>query len=159
MSFDPAHLSAFERDLWSTMKRHGHAVMGVFGSDDGEPPFAYTVGLSLRDEHGYELAVSGLPHDVMGHILNNLASHLKSLYTNTGVRPAEGMLVDRILADGYPIRLHAADPDGPFDLAARLTEVRAPVWQAVWPDKQHRFPGEPGYALGDAQQDFGQAGF
>lgn len=158
MSWDPASLSAYEQGLWSTMKRHGHAVMGVFESDEGEPPYAYTVGLSLKDEHGYELVVSGLSQDTMGAILNDLARYLKSLYTSTGTRPTEGMLVDRILARGYRVRLHAADPDGPFDFAERLTQTRAPMWQVVWPDKEHRFPGEPGYALGDAQQDFGVVG-
>ncbi|HEY3868755.1 MAG TPA: DUF4262 domain-containing protein [Actinocrinis sp.] len=166
MSFDPASLNAFEQDLWSTMKRHGHAIMGVFGPDgdddeddeeeegDGGPPYAYTVGLSLRDEHGYELVVSGLSLNTMGKILNHLAEHLKSMYASTGARPVEGMEIDHILGGGYPIRLHAADPDGPFGMAVRLTEKHAPMWQAVWPDKQSRFPGEPGYSLGDAQQDF-----
>jgi hypothetical protein len=103
------------------------------------------VGLSTQDEYGYELAVSGLPVEVGPPVLNGLAAAVKE----RGIVPAEGLTVQ---GEGSPLRLHAADPDWPFVMIGHLTGFRSPVWQAVWPDVGHRFPGEPGCALTSRDQ-------
>jgi hypothetical protein len=126
------------RDL---IARHGHLVQG-YGTDT---PVAYTVGLC--EARGYELAISGLPQQTAMVVLNRLANVI------AGREPREGVRVDDALADGYALRLRQvirAEYD--FGLIEQLYGRPYPIWQALWPDVEGRFPSDPECTLtADAQ--------
>jgi hypothetical protein len=119
----------------------GYAVPHIVPDpDSAQPPYTYTAGLHIT--HGYELAFSGLP-DIASDVLGLLAEAL----AERGTTPADGLTVAGLLHDGYSIRLR------PISNPARFTVVRAlfpdlpappAIWQALWPDPGHRFPGDTG---------------
>ncbi|KUN58908.1 hypothetical protein AQJ46_42305 [Streptomyces canus] len=117
----------------------GYAVPHIFPvPDSGQPPYAYTVGLHVT--HGYELAFSGLPgiaSDVLGLLAEALAER--------GTTPAEGLAVDGLLHDGYSIRLRPVSDSARFPVIGALfpdLPALPAIWQALWPDPGHRFPGD-----------------
>lgn len=123
-----------------TIGEHGHMVQGV-GADDDAPTFAYTVGLTASDAHGYELAVSGLDMRTARNVLNSAADALR------GTKPSEGLLVERVLV-GYVVRLRKAGRDTTqFGTVRRLYGSVGTVWQVEYPDSKGRFPNERGYDL------------
>ncbi|MCD9904559.1 DUF4262 domain-containing protein [Streptomyces sp. MT29] len=120
---------------------HSHDVLWIFDPAGGDPPFAYTVGLAVRPGAEYELACTGLPAELSCQVL---ASAVEQLHAD-GLDPAAGLVLDEVLEDVYTVRLHAvADTSKMRSIPAEFGE-RPPVWQVVWPDVMHRFPGEPGF--------------
>lgn len=121
---------------------HGWAVQGV-GAGDGEPAFAYTVG--LVDQGRPELVMFGLPMNVMHVLLNDLAA---------SDLPAPGSLVHEVA--NMPLRLDVVDPARSSEfltVAAAHARGTVDAVQVVWPDREGRFPGDPGFdvELGKAQ--------
>ena len=120
---------------------HGHMVQYVGGDADGTPSFAYTVGLSASDAHGYELALSGLDGDTARNVLNAAADVLRD------ATPSEGLLLERVLV-GYVVRLRRAGRDvTKFGVVRRLYGNIDTVWQVEYPDPDGLFPGDDGYSL------------
>ncbi|MEU0110669.1 DUF4262 domain-containing protein [Streptomyces sp. NPDC006251] len=120
----------------------GYAVPRI-GPDPetGQPPYAYTAGLHVT--HGYELAISGLEPEVASEVVDLLATTL----LERGTTPAEGVAVDGLLHGGYSLRLRpVGDPARFRIIAALFPELPAlpAIWQALWPDAGHRFPGDVG---------------
>jgi hypothetical protein len=139
----------FTKKCLEIIERAGHYTQYVGGdADTGAPPFAYTVGLSSQDSHGYELAVSGLGPTAADAVLRQLVEVLD----RDALHPAEGLEVAGALAEGYTVRLRTSSTAGVFGMIDQLVGERSTVWQAVWPDKDRRFPGEPGCALSPAAQ-------
>jgi hypothetical protein len=131
------------------IERAGHYTQFVGGDPaSGAPPFAYTVGLSSQESHGYELAVSGLGRAAADAVLRQLMAVLG----RDELIPAEGLEVAGALAEGYAVRLRSASTEGPFGMIDQLLGERSTVWQAVWPDQDRRFPGEPGCTLSPGAQ-------
>lgn len=129
--------------------RNGHMVQYVFDPDGaGTPPFGYTVGLSTHDRD-YELVVSGLPYKGAADVLNQAAEALKE----RGVSPSAGLVLQDALGEVFPFKLREAHAAGPYPMIDQITGSRCTVWQVLWPDPQHRFPDDEGYAY-SAQQDF-----
>jgi hypothetical protein len=123
---------------------HGHMVQFVGGDGDG-PAFAYTVGLTASDAHGFELALSGLDADTARNVLNCAADALRD------TKPSGGLLMERVLI-GYVVRLHQIDRQAEdrvtgFGTVRRLYGAVGTVWQVEYPDHKGRFPGQHGYGL------------
>lgn len=149
-----------QEDTWlrDTVRTHGWAVQAIFaegcwgppGCDCGlprevSPPFAYTVGL-----FGFghpEIVVFGLPIDTAHTVLNDL-----------GKRIRQGSAFDGdadVRVPGWSHRLRLVrfrdDADVPVLISAhrfyRATQAApVPTLQAIWDDRDGRFPWEPGYS-------------
>ena len=125
-----------------TVGRCGWALQLIDAGDgESQPAFAYTVGLH-KTFGAPELIVVGLPHNVMGHILNDLGERIKSGGTLPVGEPILGIL------EGYPVRLREVrSPD------SYREHVGYALWfnqgydfalqQVLWPDRDGRFPGDP----------------
>jgi hypothetical protein len=122
----------------------GWAVTGVFPreGDDGAP-FAYTIGLTERGSP--ELVISGLDTGTMHALLNDLAGRV----FDRAERFSDGQRISDLL-NGYD----AAVIDGalteelwPGTAVVRYGRNAVRLQQIVWPDREGRFPWEPGYAL------------
>ena len=139
---DPA-----EQNIIRHIKQYGWSVMKVspgVDTDDPEEWFAYTIG--LPNSFGWpELICFGLPTDVMGAMLNNAVAELR----DRRLTPKPGLQLKEV-AEGLPMRLEANPhiPRNYFGYAnwfAGYSGKPQPDWlQLLWPDKQGRFPGEPG---------------
>jgi hypothetical protein len=129
-------------EMAAVIDRYGHAVQYVLDDvETGAPSFAYTVGLHVDSERGYELAVSGLPPNVSVGLLNELAIAL------AGRHVAEGLEVHDLLQDGVALHLRQVTrPEGLTIIHAFYNAI-PPVWQALWPDRGGHYPGETGYTL------------
>jgi hypothetical protein len=126
------------------IRAHGFTVIAVGADTDGESPqFAYTVGVSQR--RGFEFAVSGLSFPTMEAVLEELAR--KALDGN--LLPEDGLLVEDVLGDGYLLKLRPVHLAHAFGMMRRVLggAERPPVWQAQFPDKQGRHPGDPDCTL------------
>ena len=125
------------------VKDPGWAVQLVDeGESPSEPEFAYTIGLHHNFGHP-ELIVLGQPKELMHAILNVIGQRIRK-----GARYAPGDSLDEVI-DGFPVRLREVERRESLE-----THVGYALWfyagkpfrlfQVVWPDKEGRFPGEPG---------------
>lgn len=128
------------------MKEYKHAVIGVFPTEEYPcTPFAYTVGRET------ELLMAGpIPIQVMGRLLNDLAD----LEDEEGLTLEAGQRVPGILAGELHLALVEVRDMREAEMF-QSTGTRA--LQAVWPDKDGRFPWDEGYLHGDLQPVFGDA--
>lgn len=107
--------------------------------DEG-PAFAYTLGLGHRVGHP-ELLVSGLPHELMGSALNNVARRVLA-----GRRLAPGDVLEDVLA-GVPVVVEAASPEALHETVtwSGWFHRRPPeALVLVWPDRRGVFAWQPG---------------
>lgn len=127
------------RDL---VAEHGWAVVAVPEDDEG-PGFAYSVGLAERFGHP-EVAVSGVPADLMHRLVNDAADLVAS-----GTVLTDGARTGALLV-GYDCaaRAVAAGNYREFFGAAERYYGGRPfrAVQVFWPDRDGRYPWEPGYA-------------
>lgn len=138
---------SYMRRCLETIEEFGCFIQYV-GEDAQSPAYAYTIGLSSMDAHGYELAVSGLGTRAAGSLLNTLARVLE-----TGrLAPREGLEVPGVLDGGQALRLRSASSDGAFGMIDQLLGERSTVWQAMLPDVDGRYPADPRYAKGGSQE-------
>jgi Domain of unknown function (DUF4262) len=115
-------------------------------TDDGAG-YAHTIGLWESFEQP-EVIVFGLPEDVAVDLLETVADEASEERKFRAGEKADGLLI------GYPARFF----DVPKELVARLLpdaawayqEAEFPCVQLVWPDKQGRWPWEPGVREGFA---------
>jgi len=141
------HDDAYMRQCLETIEEFGCFIQYV-GEDSDSPAYAYTIGLSSMDSHGYELAVSGLGTRAAGGILNALARVLAT----ERLAPAEGLEVPGVLDGGHILRLRSASSDGAFGMIDQLLGERSTVWQALLPDLDGRFPTDARYAKAGSQE-------
>lgn len=137
----PPWLSAFGDRLAAAVREHGWTVVATPGGDHG-PAFAHTVGMhhTLRSP---ELALLGLPVEVMHPLLNDVAHRIRD-----GAPTADGTRLDDLLAGGLPLVLKQVDPGWYpvlFGNAARFQRTSVPVRQVVWTDPAGRFPWDDGF--------------
>jgi hypothetical protein len=132
--------------LDADVKRVGWSFIGVMTAEGDEPfpPFGYTVGLTGAGHP--ELLITGVGAP-MGHaILGGLYDRVKA-----GERFEDGQEVDEVLV-GYKVRMRAVPAPGyPLNMARAYYDEDVEALQVVWPDAEHHFPGDEGYAE-DARQ-------
>ena len=139
-------LDEFFEEQSRLIDKYGWTVVHVEPTDDDPPgavPFGYTVGLT---EIGLaEVAIAGVPLDVTGSLLNEIAGRI----TWDGVRLAHGQRVTGLVTD-HDLLVVAGDPTDevfPGSAMYRYGEERVRLCQLVWPDPSGRFPWQEGYAV------------
>lgn len=145
MSWEQHYLAV----MAAVIERYGHAVQYVVDdTGTGRSSFAHTVGLHAHPGRGYELAVSGLPPELAVGLLNDLAAALDASHHV----PGEGLDVHDLLRDGLALRLRKVSRPEDLTIVRALYAATPPAWQALWPDSDGHYPGDPGYALPDSAQ-------
>ncbi|MFF2375011.1 DUF4262 domain-containing protein [Streptomyces xiamenensis] len=140
-------MTAYLQQLAAHIKAEGYAIPFIpADSQTGEPSLAYTVGLHVHQ--GYELAISGLDYKMSGSVLNSLVERLLEQQTP----PAPAMEIRGAAGGGYSLRLRQTDRAFPFALLRAVYRRTPPVWQAVWPDREGRFPGDAACTLSAGAQ-------
>ena len=135
---------AYLRHVATVIAANGHTVQYVGGDPTmGVPPLAYTVGLHTRPGRAYELAFAGGGPDLSTKVLNSLAIWL----ADRGVEPADGLEIDGLLQGGLGLRLRLASRPEDLGVIHAIYGTTPPVWQALWPDRNDRFPGDAHYDL------------
>ena len=135
---------------------HGVHLQWV-AAGDGDPCFAYTVGLQAFDDHP-ELITFGANGEDSQVILNNFVFRIRDR-----VQRFETPLEVRDFGSGYPVRLHpVADSTTHLTAANAMYRIGGgpPIraLQVVWPDVEQRWPWEAGSTL-TAYPDLAQADF
>lgn len=136
-----AREAAWVDRLCARVREHGQAVVAVPADEHG-PAFAYTVGLP-HTAGAPELAMLGLPIQVMHTLLNGVAARVR-----VGAEAADGTRVDGLLADGLALVLKDTEPGWHpafFRQTGRFHRAAVPVRQVVWPDRSGVFPWEDGF--------------
>jgi hypothetical protein len=139
---DGFDVGAYLQRLREVVLEHGWAVQAVLGGS-GDPPFAYTVGLTRYDGHP-ELVMYGLHPDLAHGLLNDLGARIRG-----GARLREGQRISDLIAS-YDVTLVEVDSDDAgMTLANTLyaTDRPMPALMVVWPDPAGRFPWEDAYSL------------
>jgi hypothetical protein len=118
--------------------------VGLIQEDGEAPGFAYTIGLYEKFGHP-EIIIFGLAPDSMHGILNHCGDMIRD-----GKRFPVGESVSGVL-DSYDVRFRAVTAKASYaeylGYGCRHYGDRVfPVLQLLWPDKQHRFPGDDGAA-------------
>ncbi|MFI6112922.1 DUF4262 domain-containing protein [Kitasatospora sp. NPDC051164] len=140
-------MAAYLQQLAARINANGYAIPFIPADPEaGEPSLAYTVGLHVR--RGYELAVSGLDYGMSCAVLDSLAARLLEQQTP----PAPAMEIKGATGGGYSLRLRRAGSPLPFVLVRTVYRRNPPVWQAVWPDREGRFPGDAACTLSTGAQ-------
>ena len=141
---------AAAEDFQNTILRllHGHDWMVLRVSDEAdELAWSYTIGLWERFGHP-ELIAIGLPEDTAHDILNIAGEAISG---GTVFRSED--LCDQ-LAVGVPMKMTATSPRVVWDfvqaarwyyLEHRKEDEPPPFLQCVWPDRNGKFPSEPGW--------------
>ncbi len=133
----------FEDAIKTAVTEHGWFVAKIEGGvSNDEPAFAYTVGLFKTYGHP-ELTCIGLRTDLMHVMLNNCGQLIK-----TGQQPPVGPPFDEVL-DDFKVQLREVRARESYDEHMGYAiwfngGSEFPLLQLVWPDKEGRFPGDPG---------------
>lgn len=108
--------------------------------DDGEPMCAFTIGLSQSYGHP-EVVVFGLDLDTAEDLLDQVQEQIEA-----GVRFEAGGRYDQLLRNYVCTFRPVAGRHLPMfgAAAAFLDRGDVPLLQLFWPDKQGRFPWQPG---------------
>ncbi|MDX6749384.1 DUF4262 domain-containing protein [Geminicoccaceae bacterium 1502E] len=124
----------------AAIEEFGHVVMTI-GAGEGEPPFAYSVGLARLNLP--EILVMGLDADTMHGLVNNAVYMMRE----SGEPFEEGARVDGI-ARGYPVvfrRIGHTAAQEYLRVASVFYGDGFTAMQMVWPDAEGRMPTEPGF--------------
>jgi hypothetical protein len=142
----PEPEDAFEAKLVADVRDYGwHCVLVGDGEDDdappGDPPFAYTVGLTHTYGHP-ELVLVGrwqYAHGILGAAVE---------LVHEGARLAPGDESDEVL-EGYPVRFGAVADDRRRELLTHAGWLYGDrpfaALQVILPDGAGRMPDDPGY--------------
>ena len=146
-STDPQQRAA-EAQCVADVERYGLHVIKVLGADD-EPDFAYSVGLFRTFDHP-EVIILGLRLETMHRLLNDVAGELR-----TGRRFAAGDVSDGFL-DDYDVAFRTV-PERQYrpylGWATWFNDgLQYPALQLVYPDRERRWPWEPGVDEGFRRQ-------
>lgn len=146
---DKSHLDATDRKLLADVEEYGWHCLHVHG--EGELPYwTFSIGVFRTWQHP-ELVVFGIRDTVAHDLLTDLVERVKR-----GESFRHGREHDDVL-EGFSCRFLRVDPQwySAFLGYAQWfyeAEDGFPVLQLVWPDKQHRYPWEQGYAIADVTQ-------
>lgn len=112
----------------------------------GTPLYSYTIGLTARGLP--EVLLVGLPLNMAADVLTEAAMEVRD-----GTRWAHGQRVVGIMASRPVMVRHvtATPMISPIRAIDRYGADAVRLLQVVWPDHEDRFPGEPGYAMGEIQ--------
>jgi hypothetical protein len=137
-------------DIRCVIDEHGWWV-GLVHSEGEAPAFAYTIGLYEKFGHP-EIIVFGLVPKSMHRILNHCGGMVRD-----GKRFEVGTSVSDVL-DSYDVRFQLVTAKESYMRylgygCRHYGDRMFPVLQLLWPDKQHKFPGDAGAAefLGSLQ--------
>lgn len=144
----PAPQDEAEAKLLALIKEHGWAIQLV-GSGDGEPEFAYTVGLVRAFDHP-EIIIFGQKFQLMKGLLNFCGEEIRR-----GERFENGKDEDGILGD-YTVTFRSV-PASQYPTyvgwAAWFNQDwNFPVLQLIYPDLEGRWPWDEGVHPGFVNQ-------
>ena len=126
----------------SDIERHGWHVV-IVPPEDGSPGWAHSIGLLERYRHP-ELLVFGSEPQKLGALVNALGERVRG-----GQRFAAGEDADGILA-ALPFAFRAVAPRWTSvflgNAAWHYQRDDFPALQGFWPDRDGRFPWDPGCA-------------
>lgn len=142
LSVHPDKMEFLAKRQMDVIIEHGHQIMNIFGDED--PDFSYTVGRTVKDRP--ELVITGDLHpDQRATILNEVAAWDDEHPLEPGLIQPDGF--------GVALKIVAVDPsEAEMNIAVANFGDDVVALQVIWPDDQSRFPGDPGYAYGDAFQ-------
>lgn len=124
------------------IRDRGWAVQFVEGE---QRPFAYTIGLHLRDRP--ELLITGLPPQASARLLNSIASRI----LQGGIVLKPGMRIDG--PDGLLLEVVEVEhPDVHLRCALAIFDEPLRALQLVWTDDRRRWPWDRGWARGRRRQ-------
>lgn len=136
-----------ERQVLDDVETHGVHIVHVQDEDDS-PGFSFTIGLWHSFEQP-EVILFGLEQEVAQDLLNAIADE-----ASEDRKYVDGSRHDDVLV-GYPVRFLAVPKERYAEYLG--TAVWAyegmdfPCVQLVWPDKQGRWPWDPGVRDGFAE--------
>lgn len=135
-------MEGIQQKVKSDVATRGWHVVKVLEGGVDEPPFAYTIGFAASYEHP-EVVIVGLELDDMHWMLNEIGERVRA-----GNRFDEGARIDGLL-EGLDCKFVAVDSkwyDGYFGQALAYYGTPAlEALQCLWPDRDGRFPDEPGF--------------
>ena len=139
----PAWQAAYDQHL-ATIREgitaNGWMIQAVFGTEEGDAPFAYTIGL-IQQGAPFELLIAGLPPEVAGDVLNALC---KEVLDNRFIPPADfGLTPPHTMK---PVFL--SQDIEPFSVGVAKAYYQSnvvPVVQYVWTDDEGHFPWDEGW--------------
>lgn len=128
----------------TTIRDHGWALQVVPAGANYKVPFVYTVGLVERGCTS-ELMVAGMPSITAIEVLNQIAANM----VNHGQTiPPDSWP----LADGYTLKAATFVPRVAGQFHAGVARFYygqdVVVTQYIWPDPEHRYPGDEGWDPG-----------
>ena len=141
---DREGLHSADQNFLTNVEEHGWCVTKVFKSQaETGPEWAFSTGLFYSYQHP-EIVIFGLPLDTMHKIVNNIGDEVKkgdtfepgkeyqNIFAKCGCRfrAVESTHYKNYL--GWAIWFYEEDP--------------FPVLQCFWPDKEGKYPWEPGCA-------------
>lgn len=142
-----ADLAPAERQLLDDIDEYGLHIVHVPGEGD-EPGYSFTIGLWHSFQQP-DVIVFGLDDEVAHELLNALADEADDGKRFLADSKHDGLLVD------YPVRFVQLPRDRyPTLLGSAMWAYEGDDFtcvQLVWPDKQGRWPWEPGVRDGFAK--------
>ncbi len=130
-----------DRQILGWVAEYGWAVLGIPDDPEG-PGYTFSVGLWRGWQHP-EIVLFGLNHEAAQRLINHLGTTIKG-----GDRYDPGRFYEGIVS-GYRVVFLPVDQDqvGPYlGYACWFNRGQDfPVLQCVWPDREGRFPWEPGF--------------
>ena len=131
----------FYEGVKNHIDKYGWSIVGVLGEDD-IPGWAYTIGLTELNHP--EIVMSGLPHETMHTILNDIGISIKK----KDLRLEDEMLLEGFISNGYTLKIRKIDTEKyeeRVQQAFRYYDRAIEAFQIMWPDKEGRFPDEENF--------------
>jgi hypothetical protein len=134
---------SIQKKVRDDVARQGFHVVMVAAGDPGEPPFAYTIGLTRTFKHP-EILVVGLETHTSHPMLNTLGERIRG-----GEVFAAGATIRDLLED-HACRIDRVDalwvPEYVGQALAFYDPEPVTVLQCLWPDLAERFPSDDDFA-------------
>jgi hypothetical protein len=144
---DDDRAAAADRKIIQDINTYGWHVMRIMPERD-EPGWAFSIGLFRNFGHP-ELLLFGLDADVMQAVINIAGKKVKE-----GTSFSDGAESDDLLVN-YKCVFRVVDKSWYRNVLGYALwfhgDSQFPVLQIFWPDKQHRFPWQPGSELSSHQ--------
>jgi len=142
---------SLDEQIYREILADGCSILSFRGTQTA-PEFTYSVGLYLNFLHP-ELLLMGLHPDTAAAIIARLRDEAAG-----GLTTEAGSVRTDLFEDGRPVRFIPVPSERYLDYLGRncsfylsifrptmpSPDFRFPVLQGVWPDRQGRFPDEPG---------------
>jgi hypothetical protein len=138
-----------DRKMFRDILEHGCQIAAIEAGPN-TPDFCYSVGLYLNFLHS-EILIMGLPHQSCAKAINQICRE-----TAEGKKVAEGDVRSDLFESGRPVRFIKVPQEYYIDnlgyahwfyrslfFQPPAIEQKFPVLQALWPDKEMRYPDDP----------------